>query len=504
MPTTTATIRQDLLPPPTARQHRRRLWRTVYACLAYLLILLAIRLWWGHVADTRLQQHIDQRRAAGQLVTTEDIEALTADIDDEDNAGIELREALRKMVPWTHPDFMHSELVASPTLRALHQDVIARHLAANQQTLALVRAARNKGRIAWGDPLKSPLLLNWPFNRYAEQRELSRLLTLAALHDLDSGRHADALGRIEDVLLLGDRVSLDPPFLIDVLIGTAINAIGLSAIEPVIPRLCVEPPEVSNSPDLLCTSRTQAERMLALLLDERVYRESWLHAWEGEHVFTLDCGALLCEKPSSVFGMGTVPGAGVGTAVARYVAAIDYLAPAMQPACKIDTLAVLSAYSEMLAACAAENFQSALSGLPPRSQPSGEPSHIIAHPLTNFTDITSTSAVHICFWTLTSRRLAATALALRLYELDHGQRPATLDELVPNYLPHIPRDPFSADNRPLGYLPNADPPILYSVGPDGVDNAGEFTRNTFGGVGGDSPDLPFFLNGDRPARDRTE
>ena len=42
-------------------------------------------------------------------------------------------------------------------------------------------------------------------------------------------------------------------------------------------------------------------------------------------------------------------------------------------------------------------------------------------------------------------RLAATALALRLYAADHGGRyPGTLDELVPEYLPAVPLDPLAA------------------------------------------------------------
>jgi len=72
------------------------------------------------------------------------------------------------------------------------------------------------------------------------------------------------------------------------------------------------------------------------------------------------------------------------------------------------------------------------------------------------------------------RRLAATALALRLYAADHGgSYPKTLDELVPNYLPAVPTDPFATGSRPLKYSA-ADPaaPSVYSVGEDGADDGG--------------------------------
>jgi hypothetical protein len=103
---------------------------------------------------------------------------------------------------------------------------------------------------------------------------------------------------------------------------------------------------------------------------------------------------------------------------------------------------------------------------------------------------------------ITERRMAATALAIRLYELDHGQRPKTLEELVPDYLPAVPDDPYSAGPQPIRYLPDADPPILYSVGENGEDDGGEFAVDDEGGLyGGDpfeSPDVPFFLNGAPP------
>jgi hypothetical protein len=76
------------------------------------------------------------------------------------------------------------------------------------------------------------------------------------------------------------------------------------------------------------------------------------------------------------------------------------------------------------------------------------------------------------------RRMVAVSLAARLYRADHdGAFPASLDALVPAYLPHVPVDPFSPDNKPLGYvvargaLPDGgDRPLVYSVGRDGVDD----------------------------------
>jgi hypothetical protein len=62
------------------------------------------------------------------------------------------------------------------------------------------------------------------------------------------------------------------------------------------------------------------------------------------------------------------------------------------------------------------------------------------------------------------------AFALAAYHSDRGRYPARLDELAPNYLERIPDDLFSGTT--LIYRPAADGYLLYSVGPNGVDDGG--------------------------------
>jgi hypothetical protein len=76
-----------------------------------------------------------------------------------------------------------------------------------------------------------------------------------------------------------------------------------------------------------------------------------------------------------------------------------------------------------------------------------------------------------------SRELALTALALKRYQLRHGQFPADLSALVPGFLPSLPRDP--ADGQALRYRPKPDGTfLLYSIGEDGVDNGGDGSSAT--------------------------
>ncbi|MGO8928688.1 MAG: hypothetical protein ACLQU3_17605 [Limisphaerales bacterium] len=68
------------------------------------------------------------------------------------------------------------------------------------------------------------------------------------------------------------------------------------------------------------------------------------------------------------------------------------------------------------------------------------------------------------------QRLLAAELALCCYQSEQGHPPARLDELAPKYLSHVPEDPFSG--QPLVYRAQGTNWLLYSVGPDGVDDGG--------------------------------
>ena len=67
-------------------------------------------------------------------------------------------------------------------------------------------------------------------------------------------------------------------------------------------------------------------------------------------------------------------------------------------------------------------------------------------------------------------RLAAAALAARLYYAEHGRWPESIEALVPDYLPVVPLDPW-ADGAAINIaqvprgLPDGSPrPVVYSGG----------------------------------------
>ncbi len=58
--------------------------------------------------------------------------------------------------------------------------------------------------------------------------------------------------------------------------------------------------------------------------------------------------------------------------------------------------------------------------------------------------------------------------AIKAYQAETGKIPISLDELVPKYIPEIPRDPF--DGQPIRF--SSEKKIIWSVGEDLIDEGG--------------------------------
>lgn len=69
-------------------------------------------------------------------------------------------------------------------------------------------------------------------------------------------------------------------------------------------------------------------------------------------------------------------------------------------------------------------------------------------------------------------RTALAAIAIERWRNDHnGQIPNSLDDLVPNYLPSVPLDPYTG--QPLKFKKKNKGYVVYSVGPDLQDDGGK-------------------------------
>jgi hypothetical protein len=72
----------------------------------------------------------------------------------------------------------------------------------------------------------------------------------------------------------------------------------------------------------------------------------------------------------------------------------------------------------------------------------------------------------------TDLALLEVALAARRHFQDHGQYPQRLSEVSRQWLPAVPTDLWE---QPIAYRLKAGRPVIYSLGPDGVDDGGKPT-----------------------------
>lgn len=456
----------------------RRRWLKRAAVTAGLLglALIALRWWWGSEAERRLQAKIAEYRAAGQPVLAEDF-ALPP-VPDDENAAVLLRRAADLLVPPADSATSLSDF-GDPEFCREHAELAAQLVRNNAETLALVRAARDMTVARWGTVIASPLI-NIMLPHLAPQRDLAKLLVATAVHQHQTGDDAAAVESIRDVLALAGHVEDGEPVLFAHLVRVAIDALAAHAVEIVSPKLRVV--SADDSPTAgRPVPRETVQALIAELLDERSLQAGGKLSLYGERLMQLDSVVLLTGRAGRI-GWPALLGA----------------------AWKLDGLHMAERMTRMAEVIVAENWPTAVNLMPPAQPTPTGPARAVRL-MSAILEPSLERAILIHFRLRAERHMAATALAVRLFELDHGRRPAALAELVPDYLASIPTDPFHADNAEIRYLPDAPSPLLYSIGPDGADDGGRFKLGArcdpVSGrcdVDGELLDCPFFLNGDRP------
>jgi len=94
---------------------------------------------------------------------------------------------------------------------------------------------------------------------------------------------------------------------------------------------------------------------------------------------------------------------------------------------------------------------------------------------------------HACIREQAEMRLLRLELAIQAWRKTDGRLPESLSELVPQIIDEIPVDPFDPDGGTMKYRRTEDGYVLYSVGPNGIDD---------GGIAPDEEDLGGFETGD--------
>lgn len=474
-----------------ARPIPPRFWwlkRFSLAAAVFVIAMIGVRIWWGHYADRRLQATIARYRAAGQPVTLEDFQ--TAPIPDEDNAAYYLKEAAAKIVQPEDVQIEFEALPANGQSCAKHAQAVERIIAANREPLRLLREARSRRIARWGVLFRSPAL-NVLLPHLAAQRRLAKLASVAAIHEHQTGRDAEAVAVLRDVLAQGPLAGNEEGFLISHLVGLAIENLAIQTLESVLPDLASAEVDSHGTSSMQPATRREIEAILAELLDEDEMRHSYRRSFYAERMLGIDTMQCLCDSRLSLAAVFGGP-----TALNRAVASL------LAPSWKLEAVRAAKHVTCYAEAGVAVSWPAAQRFLPAEFDEPKSFAEQVAR-LLSFLAMHLDRAVQLQFRAYAQRRMAAIALAIRLYEIDHGDRPADLHDLVPAYLPGVPRDPFDPSNGIIRYRPDIPSPLLYSIGPNEIDEQGAIGWKSDGRIDLDVHDIPFYLNGDRPRRSAT-
>jgi hypothetical protein len=229
--------------------------------------------------------------------------------------------------------------------------------------------------------------------------------------------------------------------------------------------------------------------LIADLLDQHALHSGMIRSLQRERMLQLDSVRMAIQGgliPANLIGFASPP-----------PRAQTVLGWPMRPLFALDGVYMMDWSRRWIDAMRQENWPAARQVRSPES--SADSWQKVVHPLSRILLPSLERAAHLHYRALASRRMAAIGLAIRIYQHDHGQRPETLEALVPDYLPVLPLDPLAADGRPIRYAPEAATPMLYCVGDNGIDEQGAWrTRGV--GIDWDCCDIPFFLDGGRPEK----
>ena len=433
----------------TISKPKTRPWRAVGLATVLLGSVALAHAGWGWYADRALTRRIDALRARGQRVlpidfspkqtfpmlpnAAVDLRAAAAIVDDEseESASASWGPSTRPVDPRAWPYLERANDWFAP---AIHR----------------VERAQAKPMCDWEHRIPSPAL-DLLLPELNGQRAVHLVLVTSAAVEHRARRDDVVVRRFGQMLYLGDTCARTPA-MVGHLVAIGMHGSAAQHIEPVAYELRVGAAAGEAKAD-------DVRKLIAALLDETTLRSGFETGMEGDRMVQLDAiaprdGDKRLGAVSHYLARPWLDGSGLAN-LERNTAALDAVRGAPDwPTAKVKL--------------------NALPATSPRA-------FFASFDMQNL----ARRATETQFVVLTDRRLAATALAIRLYQIDHaGARPQRLDELVPAYLPKVPLDAMAAGARPIQYLPRAAHPVLYSVGRNGADDAADESAmpNEFGEI----------------------
>jgi hypothetical protein len=284
-------------------------------------------------------------------------------------------------------------------------------------------------------------------------RTEGRLLALAARQAAADGRGGDALADVVRIGRLGRHAAAEP-ILISALVGMALNSIALETLADVLPTL--------TAADLPALESATVHDLIS-------QPPTLTRAVFGEEAFGLSMFAGFADN--TLGARQLVQAVATGGEFPMPAAAGDF-----GPGFRVFFLpADLAGYRQLM-----HRYQQLAARQPPpdyaeaRREADAIERDITSRPPGVLTRLIVPSIGSVFRSRLRAdalRRSAVVLVAATKHRLRKGALPESLDELVPDDMPRVPRDPF-AEGKPLVLKQTDAAVVAYSVGPDGADDGG--------------------------------
>lgn len=432
-------------PGSTLRQANR--WPAGKLAMAMLVgLLLHAMTFWN--LDTAMQHRLEALRVEAGAKA---LAVLPGKPADRENAGLIYEQAFARLtkyeqLPDQYQNWTDKKYVAShPDL--FEDTKLLAFLKSNAQTIALLNQAGKFPACSFDRNYAEPNMA-MPIPEVGTMRQAAQLLMLQAQVDAAQGNLHAAIEHIQTIYMMGEHVNSDP-LLISMLVSFALDSMATETLQSVLsgkqPTLEELAPLDFGPPNATSRRLVRALRM--------------------EEAFGLATFGQMATQPD-IWGMiGAITTDGeTNTDYAWIFSASLALYRVLLLEDDVESYRALHVKYHELAplspAAARGKADEADQELATRSE--GLLTQILVPALKTCFMVSGRHAA--------KRETAKTGIAIHRYRAEHDKLPKQLADLVPEYLPAIPLDPYT--DKPLKYKVTSDDWVVYSIGEDLKDNGG--------------------------------
>ncbi|MDP6633324.1 MAG: hypothetical protein QGG42_00315 [Phycisphaerae bacterium] len=496
-------------------QRPRKRWRKTKwfygIVLAYLAVTIVAGIWWSAYSHRKFNEAVDPIIARGEPLAWSDF--ATDPIPDDQNAAILYRQAVETPLLKNHESLSEGKLLAvadtrgnelmdmledfvrEPEVRREHPQDVRELLKMAADVFTLCRKARRLDKADWGiDFDRIAIGFTGPPGLWL-YRDIAYLLSLAAIEAHESGHDDEAIEYLRDGVAMSDSLAMMPSTL------TYLTSIGTLAIvnkplEVILPDLKIGDAPGSVRPENL-------RGLMSELLDTGPSSQGVTLAMMGvrSEGYEISRRVLSSDMSAGQINADSVDGFYGGVSRSDGVLVRWCFDSLMAPVLRLDAAWGVRHSDEFVRVSIAGTAPEFRRGILPAQRDAAErlEGNMLLKPLSSLFAPSLDRVYVYHYGILASRRMSAAAIAVRMYQVDHGRRPETLGDLVPDYLAEVPQDPMDEPGRTIRYANDPDMPRIYSVGADGADDGGSY--DDLGDYEQDPKELLFFLSG-RPKRPR--